>query len=125
MAAPGSPIDGSGTTTLPAAPIYDLKFLSTNESFLYLATEIGLFTSADGGAHWLPQQGPAHVPVEQLAWLGPTTLVAATHGRGMFNATVGGSPAGVTVAGIVPASGSIAGGSAVTIIGDNLPAGRP
>ena len=66
-----SPIDGSGTTALPAAPIYDLKFLSTNESSLYLATEIGLFTSADGGAHWLPQQGPANVAIEQLAWLGP------------------------------------------------------
>ena len=118
-----SPIDGSGTTALPAAPIYDLKFLSTNESFLYLATEIGLFTSADGGAHWLPQQGPANVAIEQLAWLGPTTLVAATHGRGMFKATVGGSPTGVTVAGIVPASGSTAGGSAVTIIGDNFVSG--
>ena len=53
-----SPINGSGTTALPAAPIYDLKFLSTNESSLYLATEIGLFTSADGGAHWASAAGP-------------------------------------------------------------------
>ena len=84
-----SPISGVGMTALPPAPIYDLKILSTNEHSLYVATEIGLFTSADGGANWtLPQEGPANVSVDQLAWLGTDTLVAATHGRGMFKATV-------------------------------------
>jgi hypothetical protein len=84
-----SPISGSGMTALPDAPVYDLKFLSTTESSLYLATEIGLFTSADGGANWtLPQDGPANVSVDQLAWLGSGTLVAATHGRGTFKVNV-------------------------------------
>lgn len=84
-----SPVGGVGATALPPLPIYDLKILSTNERALYVATEIGLFASADGGATWtLPQEGPANVAVDQLAWLGTGTLVAATHGRGMFKATV-------------------------------------
>jgi hypothetical protein len=92
------PISGIGMTALPSAPIYDLKVVSTNENSLYVATEIGLFTSADGGATWtLPQDGPANVSVDQLAWLGTDTLVAATHGRGMFKATVESSAPGCTV----------------------------
>ncbi len=99
-----SPISGIGMTALPPAPIYDLKILSTNERSLYAATEIGLFTSGDGGATWtLPQEGPANVAVEQLAWLGTGTLVAATHGRGMFKTTVDASPPACTVT-LTPAS---------------------
>ena len=32
--------------------------------------------------------GPANVSVDQLFWLDTSTLVAATHGRGMFKATM-------------------------------------
>jgi hypothetical protein len=117
------PISGLGATALPSAPVHDLKVLSANENSLYAATEIGLFSSGDGGATWmLPQDGPANVAVDQLAWLGPDTLVAATHGRGMFRATVDLSPPGCTVT-LNPVSvnlGASAANASVTI--DPLPA---
>jgi hypothetical protein len=59
-----------------------------NSAFLYAGTEVGAFASADGGANWnAPQDGPANVSVDQLFWMG-TKLVAATHGRGMFQTDV-------------------------------------
>jgi hypothetical protein len=38
----------------PSASTYALEFLSADENSLYLATEIGLFPGADGGANWMP-----------------------------------------------------------------------
>ncbi len=77
---------GSGTTSLPEAPVNDLEIDAANPDRIYAATEVGVFTSPDGGAHWeLPQDGPANVCVDELFWMG-STLVAATHGRGMFAA---------------------------------------
>jgi len=75
---------GSGDTALPDAPVYDLQIDPTHDTTLYAATEMGVFVSMDGGASWeLPQEGPANVCVEKLFWMG-STLVAATHGRGLF-----------------------------------------
>jgi hypothetical protein len=75
---------GSGASGLPAAPINDLAIDPRNPTTIYAASEVGVFVSSDGGTTWdLPQDGPANVRVDQLFWMG-TTLVAATHGRGMF-----------------------------------------
>jgi hypothetical protein len=75
---------GSGDGALPAAPVHDLAIDPVHVDTIYAATEVGLFVSIDGGGTWdLPQDGPANVCVDQLFWMG-TTLVAATHGRGMF-----------------------------------------
>ncbi len=78
---------GSGGTALPSAPVRDLAIYPTNPSWLYAATEVGVFTSQDQGVTWsVPQDGPANVAVDQLFWMG-SNLVAATHGRGLFVAT--------------------------------------
>ncbi len=75
---------GSGTSGLPAAPVNDLDIDPQNPEMIYAATEVGVFQSADGGAHWeLPQDGPANVCVDEIFWMG-STLVAVTHGRGVF-----------------------------------------
>ena len=75
---------GGGTTALPEVPINDLEIDPASPDTIYAATEVGVFVSLDGGAHWeLPQDGPANVCVDELFWMG-STLVAATHGRGMF-----------------------------------------
>jgi len=77
---------GSGTTGLPDAPINDLEIDPSEPDTIYAGTEVGVFASRNGGASWdLPQDGPANVSVDELFWMGPT-LVAATHGRGMFAA---------------------------------------
>jgi hypothetical protein len=53
-------------------------------SWLYAATDVGVFATDDGGATWsLPHDGPANVAVFQLFWM-DSMLVAVTHGRGMF-----------------------------------------
>jgi regulation of enolase protein 1 (concanavalin A-like superfamily) len=76
---------GSGSTALPEVPVNDLEIDAASPDTIYAATEVGVFVSADGGAHWeLPQDGPANVCVDELFWMG-STLVAATHGRGMFS----------------------------------------
>jgi hypothetical protein len=55
-----------------------------NSKFLYLGTEVGLFSSEDAGTTWSPaNEGPTNCSVDSLFWMG-TTLVCATHGRGMF-----------------------------------------
>ena len=67
---------------LPTVPVLSLAVHPRDTSRVYVGTALGLFSSEDGGNHWTPF-GPANSAVEQLFWLGDT-LVAATHGRGMF-----------------------------------------
>jgi regulation of enolase protein 1 (concanavalin A-like superfamily) len=72
-------------------PINDLEIDPQDPDTLYVASEVGVFTSHDGGATWnVPQSGPANVAVDELFWMG-TTLVAATHGRGMYSIDVNGA----------------------------------
>lgn len=71
-------------TGLPAAPVRDIKPHPTQATWLYAATEVGVFASENSGATWqVPHDGPANVSVDELFFLG-TDLYAATHGRGMF-----------------------------------------
>lgn len=79
----------SGTNTLPAAPIRSVARHPSRAGFLYVGTEVGVYASENGGLTWSTStEGPGSVPVERVFWLDGTTLVAATHGRGMFRATV-------------------------------------
>ncbi len=74
---------------LPAGPIYTIQRHPTNPGYLYVGTEVGVFASEDGGATWsTTNDGPANVPVMKLFWLNNSTLVASTHGRGMYTANV-------------------------------------
>lgn len=80
--------DGANWTNigngLPEAPVRSCVVHPLNSQFLYIGTEVGLFASEDGGATWSPtNQGPTNCSVDELFWMGKT-LVAATHGRGMF-----------------------------------------
>jgi len=93
---------GSGTTGLPDAPVNDLDIDPASPETIYAATEVGVFQSVDGGMHWeLPQDGPANVRVDEMFWMG-STLVAVTHGRGMFAVDTG--SAGSRAATVSPSS---------------------
>jgi hypothetical protein len=89
---------GSGATGLPDVPVNDLEIDPSNPDTIYAGTEVGVFVSQDAGATWdLPQDGPANVAVDELFWMG-ATLVAATHGRGMFAADSSGAAPPTAVA---------------------------
>lgn len=81
--------DGGATWTsmsgpLPQIPIETMAIHPNNSKWLYLGTEVGIFTSEDGGVTWtVPHDGPANVSVKELFWVG-TTLYAATFGRGLY-----------------------------------------
>jgi photosystem II stability/assembly factor-like uncharacterized protein len=73
------------STSLPAVPMRDVAIHPRNSNYLYLATEVGVYASEDQGATWgSGNEGPTNCSVNQLFWMG-NTLVAATHGRGMFS----------------------------------------
>ena len=81
---------GSG---LPPSPVRAIARHPTATTWLYAGTEVGLFASQDLGATWkTATDGPANVSVEDMAWQNGNTLIAATHGRGMFKAVVGTAP---------------------------------
>ncbi len=86
-----SAIDGSGESRLPDVPVHHLVIDPNNRSRLYVGTDIGVFVSLDGGAHWAQENaGFANVIVERLAIApnapGGAMLYAFTYGRGVWRA---------------------------------------
>src|SRR5262249_39822386 len=83
---PGSP----GTAhTLPRAPVNAIVLHPAFLGWLYVGTDLGVSASPDFGANWPPTNAaPANVDVEDLVWRGTSKLVAVTHGRSMFEATI-------------------------------------
>ncbi len=83
-------LTGTGGATLPDAPIHAIAQHPVRPDWLYVGTEVGVFSSLDEGQHWVAtNQGPANVAVDDLRFMnGSTTLLAATHGRGAWSASV-------------------------------------
>jgi hypothetical protein len=81
---------------LPSVPVRGFARYPLNANWLYAGTEVGVFASTDGGTNWAAvNDGPANVSVDELFWFDNSTLVAATHGRGMFRTTVTAAPTGI------------------------------
>ncbi len=67
----------------PHGPVDDTDHTS---QWLYVGTDVGVFASENAGARWSANnEGPANVAVFNFFWMG-STLVAVTHGRGLFQA---------------------------------------
>lgn len=74
---------------LPNVTMHDIKRHPQQANWLYVAAVNGVYTSENGGQTWsTTNDGPASVRVRELFWYDPSTLIAATYGRGMFRATV-------------------------------------
>lgn len=88
-------ISGEGVTGLPSATIRGLCRHPTRAGWLYVGTEVGIFASRDDGLTWsTSNDGPANVSVDELVFMrGSNTLLAATHGRGLWTAEVMDCPA--------------------------------
>ena len=91
------PTSSSVTTSLglPSATIRGLCRHPTRAGWLYVGTEVGIFASRDDGLTWsTSNDGPANVSVDELVFMrGSNTLLAATHGRGLWTAEVMDCPA--------------------------------
>src|SRR5262245_16128621 len=75
---------------LPEAPVMCLAIHPSKSNYLYVGTEVGVFTSEDSGATWSPtNEGPTNCAVFDMFWMGKT-LVTVTHGRGMFQIDLSG-----------------------------------
>lgn len=85
-------LTGTGETALPDAPIRGLARHPCRPDWLYAGTQLGIFTSEDGGATWSAgNEGPANVSIDELNFMHhSTTLLAATHGRGLWTVETGG-----------------------------------
>jgi photosystem II stability/assembly factor-like uncharacterized protein len=69
---------------LPQVPIRAVTVHPSHPGYIYIGSDLGVFASDDGGTTWSPtNEGPTSCSVEDLIWLGQT-LVAVTHGRGLF-----------------------------------------
>ncbi|MBV1910531.1 MAG: hypothetical protein KUG78_14610 [Kangiellaceae bacterium] len=80
---------GIAPSNIPPAPIRSVLIHPVRTSHIYVGTEVGIFSSTDGGASWdLENNGPANVSVDELVWGEGELLYAATHGRGIFRANV-------------------------------------
>jgi hypothetical protein len=98
--------DGGTTWTacdgnLPDLPVYSAVLHPDNNNKAYIATEAGVFyTDQLNGAStlWIPETTFPTVKTEMLRYrASDRTLAAATHGRGLWTATI---PSGCTSAGI-------------------------
>ncbi|MCP3902593.1 MAG: hypothetical protein GY715_03070 [Planctomycetes bacterium] len=82
-------IDGIAADGIPDIAVHWLAVRPCDSNQLYAATELGLFASDDAGQTWQPaNQGFVHTVVESLDWRDDDTLVAFTHGRGAFLASL-------------------------------------
>lgn len=90
-------IDGGATiwqnitgVGLDDVPIRGIARHPNNSNKLYVGTEIGVYSSDNGGTTWdAVLDGPANVSVDELVFMSnSTTLLAATHGRGIWTTNI-------------------------------------
>lgn len=95
-----SDITGDLPTGLPEAPVRGIARHPDDPNRLYVGTQVGIFESADGGTTWSTNNyGPASVSVDEVNFMhNSRTLLAATHGRGIFTRNVGASCLDLSVA---------------------------
>lgn len=87
-ATPTWSIAGSG---IPDVPVNAFAIDPANSNNLYAGTDIGVYSSADGGASWLPMnngQLPRVAVFDMAVQPSSRTLRIATHGRGMWEFTL-------------------------------------
>jgi photosystem II stability/assembly factor-like uncharacterized protein len=81
------------TNNLPAMPVYDGLIALSSSNLMFLATDLGVYASDDGGATWSAQTNAtnkfpkvATLSIRQYTFPGRNrgSIYAGTHGRGFF-----------------------------------------
>jgi hypothetical protein len=82
---------------LPDVPANDVLVDPIYPQTLYLATDVGVYSTVNGGAAWFPLGNG--MPIQTVFDLsfhpGARTLVAATHGRSQWSLAIGAAPLAV------------------------------
>ncbi|HUQ81663.1 MAG TPA: dockerin type I domain-containing protein [Gemmatimonadaceae bacterium] len=123
--------DGGGTWTsvsngLPDVP-HNAVALIPGGNRIFVGTDLGVYESGDNGATWTPgPSGMPNVTVTDLVYHGASgTLIAATHGRGVFLSSL--TAAATVLRGDVNRDGSVTALDALFIqqalVGIAMPAG--
>jgi len=86
-------LSGTPPNRLPDAPANALLVDPTAPNTMYVGTDVGVWTTTDGGANWNPfSDGLPNVAVYDLKLHAPTRLLrAATHGRGLWESQLDGA----------------------------------
>jgi hypothetical protein len=82
----GTPTWTASGTGLADVPVNAIAIDPTNPAALYAGTDVGVYTSADGGATWAPYTTgmPVVSVFDMKIQQGARILRVATHGRGMW-----------------------------------------
>ncbi|HYM61503.1 MAG TPA: hypothetical protein VEZ11_11500 [Thermoanaerobaculia bacterium] len=85
-----TPLDGSGTGALPDIPAHSVAVDPTRPARLYLGTDLGIFVTLDGGAHWSVENSGFTNVITEVVVIGQgargPAVYAFTHGRGAWRA---------------------------------------
>lgn len=84
---------------IPNIPTNCVVVNPANGNNLFVGTDLGVFSTTDGGSTWVQDvTGMANVPVLDLDYrASDNKLFAATHGRSMYSATIGGGGGGTQI----------------------------
>ncbi len=89
----GTPVFTNITKNLPQMPVYDGLISLTNSNLMFLATELGVYASDDGGNSWSAQTNStnnfpkvATLAIRQYSFPNRSkgSIYAGTHGRGFY-----------------------------------------
>ncbi len=77
--------NGSGDTAIPQVPVNAFVIDPTNSNRLIAGTDIGVYSSEDGGGSWTPVgTGLPRIAIFDLGITSERKLRIATHGKGMW-----------------------------------------
>ena len=85
---------GAVPNELPSLQVNTVRFHPVKSNWVYIGTDLGVFSSSDKGVNWSVitnpnyggngNNGPVNTEISELFWQGDEFLIAATHGRGMY-----------------------------------------
>ncbi len=113
-------VAGTGGNILPQVPVNGIVVDPQNSNRIYAGTDIGVYSSTDGGANWIPYgTGLPRVAVFDMTLTSERLLRIATHGRGLWQIPAVSNPASnVLISGRVFSSGGTAVSAAIVQIID-------
>ncbi len=86
--------NGTPPHDLPAVQVNTVRYHPLQPNWIYVGSDLGVFASEDKGVTWsvtprynTGNEGPNNAEVVELTWQGTSSLVAVTHGRGMYRCT--------------------------------------